>query len=333
MKGVAAQLARSRHYHPMLLSAATSGAGALPSADGDGGGMVSGLLEFIDLDSVIVADSGNPIADLAALGHGLLNAALAAVTALMGAATGSGLFESIPFIGKGLDVFESAWQVSDALVSTLLGILIFAGAVLAYVLPALPFIRFLFGILGWILNVVVAVLAVTVFAAAHITREDGNRLITNTTRQGWLFLPALILRPPLMLLGLILGYFVFLAGIGPLQPDLAAADARRRRLRQPRAGGLPRHACPLRHRRLRADERLLQAHRPAALGRPRLDRRARGRRRRCQRADRQRGRRRHLQGGGAPYRRPRPARRRVRGRLIVPPRAMHSMNCGELESP
>ena len=28
----------------------------------------------------------------------------------------------------------------------------------------------------------VAVLAVTVFAAAHITREDGNRLITNTTR-------------------------------------------------------------------------------------------------------------------------------------------------------
>ena len=214
VKGVAAQLARSPHYHPMLLSAATSGAGALPSADGDGGGMVSGLLEFIDLDSVIVADSGNPIADLAALGHGLLNAALAAVTALMGAATGSGLLESIPFIGKGLDVFESAWQVSDALVSTLLGILLFAGAVLAYVLPALPFIRFLFGILGWILNVVVAVLAVTVFAAAHITREDGNRLITNTTRQGWLFLPALILRPPLMLLGLILGYFVFLAGIG-----------------------------------------------------------------------------------------------------------------------
>ena len=214
VKGVAAQLARSRDYHPMLLSAATAGAGALPAAGGDGGGMVSGLLEFIDLDSVIVADSGNPIADLAALGHGLLNAALASVAALMGAATGSGLLESIPFIGKGLDVFESAWQVSDALVSTLLGILIVAGAVLAYVLPALPFIRFLFGILGWILNVAIAVLAVTVFAAAHVTREDGNRLTVQATRQGWLFLPALVLRPALMLLGLILGYFVFLAAIG-----------------------------------------------------------------------------------------------------------------------
>ena len=214
VKGVAAQLARSTRYHPMLLSAANAGAGALPATGDSDSGMVSGLLEFIDLDSVIVADSGNPIADLAALGHGLLNAALAAVAALMGAATGSGLFESIPFIGKGLDVFESAWQVSDALVSTLLGLLIIAGAVLAYVLPAIPFIRFLFGILGWILNVAVAVLAVTVFAAAHVTREDGNRLTVQATRQGWLFLPALVLRPALMLLGLILGYFVFLAGIG-----------------------------------------------------------------------------------------------------------------------
>ena len=87
VKGVAAQLARSRDYHPMLLSAANAGAGALPASGNGEGGMVAGLLEFIDLDSVIVADSGNPIADLAALGHGLLNAALAAVAALMGAAT------------------------------------------------------------------------------------------------------------------------------------------------------------------------------------------------------------------------------------------------------
>ena len=173
-----------------------------------------GSHEFIDLDSVIVADSGNPIADLASLGHGLMNAALAATTALMGAAAGSGLLESVPFVGKGLDIFESVWQVSDGFVSTVLGLLLIAGAVLAYLLPALPFIRFLFAILGWVVTVAVAVLAVTVFAAAHVTRGDGNRLATQATRLGWLFLPGLILRPPLMLFGLIAGYFVFLAGIG-----------------------------------------------------------------------------------------------------------------------
>ena len=64
------------------------------------------------------------------------------------------------------------------------------------------------------MTVAVAVLAVTVFAAAHVTRGDGNRLATQATRLGWLFLPGLILRPPLMLFGLIVGYFVFLAGIG-----------------------------------------------------------------------------------------------------------------------
>ena len=212
VKGLTAALARSRGYHPMLFSAAAGSAAALP---GPGGGvMAAGLLEFIDLDSVVVADSGNPIADLAGLGHGLMNAALAAMAALMGAAAGSGLLESVPFVGKGLDMFESVWQVADGFGSTVLGLLLVAGAVLAYLLPALPFIRFLFAILGWIVTVAVAVFAVTVFAAAHVTRGDGNRLTTQATRLGWLFLPGLILRPPLMLFGLIVGYFVFLAGIG-----------------------------------------------------------------------------------------------------------------------
>ena len=142
---------------------------------------------------------------------------------------GSGLLESIPFFGKGLDAFESVWRVTDGFVSTILGLMLIAGAVLAFVLPALPFIRFLFGVFGWLVNVVEAVLAVTVFAAAHVTRGQDRSLMVPATRQGWLFLPGLILRPPLMLFGLILGYFVFLAAIGLLNaiwlPQLRDAGA------------------------------------------------------------------------------------------------------------
>ena len=65
VKGVTAALIQSRGYQPMLFSAAAGGAAALPAPAGSGG-MAAGLLEFIDLDGVIVADSGNPIADLAA---------------------------------------------------------------------------------------------------------------------------------------------------------------------------------------------------------------------------------------------------------------------------
>ena len=191
--------------------------------------VADGVLEFIEFDTVMVAQSGNPIADLANLGNWFINWSLTAMSLLAGAATGSGFWKSGGGILAGFDVFDSVWPVADGVVSTLLGIMLIAGVVLAYVLPALPFIRFLFGIVGWIVAVVVAVLAVSVFLAAHVTRGDGDRLTTNATRQGWLFLPGLILRPVLMLFGLILGYFVFVAGIELLNlvwlPQLRDAHA------------------------------------------------------------------------------------------------------------
>ena len=204
-------LGESETYNP----AVRSGGQASPVSDAIGGNRPAsgGLMKWIDLDNVIVADSGNPVADLAAMGHRLILAAMGAVAGLATAATVSGFAESVPFVGKGADIFESAWQVGDGFVTTLLSLVIVGGVVLAYVVPALPFIRFLFGILGWIVAVVAAVLAVTVFAAAHVSRGDGDRLFTSTTRQGLLFLPGLILRPPLMLFGLVLGYFVFVAAI------------------------------------------------------------------------------------------------------------------------
>ena len=225
--GVASALEGSAVYNPTGRSASS----ASPVSEGAGGTprTAQGLLRFIDLDNVIVADSGNPIADLAAMGHRLINAALVAVGTLTAASVTVGFVESVPFFGKGADVFESAWQVGDAFVTTLLSLLIVGGVVLAYVVPALPFIRFLFGVLGWVVAVVAAVLSVTVFAAAHVTRGDGDRLATSATRQGWLFLPGLILRPPLMLFGLVLGYYVFVAGIdlfnGAFLPHLRDAKA------------------------------------------------------------------------------------------------------------
>ena len=229
VKNVLAALAGSRAWQPVSFTAGAGATASLSIAAGGDEGLAGDLFAFIDLDATIVADGGNPIADLAGFGHNLVAAALSAVAALSGVAAGSGLLESIPFFGKGLDAFESVWRVTDGFVSTILGVLLIAGAVLAYVLPALPFIRFLFGIFGWLVNVVEAVLSVTVFAAAHVTRGDGDRLTVPATRRGWLFLPGLVLRPPLMLFGLILGYFVFLAAIGLLNqvwlPQLRDANA------------------------------------------------------------------------------------------------------------
>ena len=175
------------------------------------------LFGLFEIEVAPPSDTGNPIADFASMGHDLITTAVAGISGLSAAAAGSGLMRSIPFVGKGLDVFRSAWQVADSFVSTVLGVLLIAGIVLAYLLPAIPFVRFLFATLGWLVNVTVAVVAITVFAAAHVTRSgEGDRLAVPATRQGWMLLPAIVLRPTLMVFGLILGHALLTAAHGLL---------------------------------------------------------------------------------------------------------------------
>ena len=97
----------------------------------------------------------------------------------------------------------------DGIVTMVLMALLIGGAVLAYLVPALPFIRFLFGLLVWILAVVEAFIAMTVWLAAQTARTEGSGLTTNSTVGGLVTLAGVVLRPPLMILGLIVGYLVF----------------------------------------------------------------------------------------------------------------------------
>ncbi len=226
VESVLAWLARSE-MPPLLASAAT---GDAPASAGDAPDeIVSHLLDFISFDVTMVATGDNPVVDLASFGHELIAAALSAIGVLTGASAGSNLLESVPVVGPALDTFEAVWSVADGFVTLFLGVLLIAGVTLAHILPMIPFIRFLFGILAWLIAVVEAVLAVTIFAAFHISREEGDRLIATATRQGWLFLPQIILMPPLMVLGLVLGTFVFLAAMEVLNalwvPQMQRAQA------------------------------------------------------------------------------------------------------------
>lgn len=210
VEAVVRGLAQDGGYEVVPVAGAAGVAGALAPTVGRGGSHLDRIMKFIDVESVLVADSGNPLLDLASTGFAVMNGALLAMLALSGVSVGSNFVGLVP----SLDVFEAGWQVLDGIVTPVIGLMIVAGAVLGYVLPAIPFIRFLFGILAWLLAVVEAILAVTVFCAAHVQRGEDNRLMLPETRAGWLFLPGLILRPVLMLFGLVIGYFVFVALMG-----------------------------------------------------------------------------------------------------------------------
>ena len=235
-------LERSRVYKLGYLSVGDQGfAGSLPGLTGSNEGLGGVLFGLLDLDGVFVAGDEfgrtvNPIGQLASFGSSLISSALGTYTALIAATAGRHLgaaaFSWNP-VTKGVaqklaDAAGSAWEVGGGFINMVLGILLIAGVVLTFVLPLIPFIRFLFGILTWLMSVVEAFLSITVFLAAHVTRGEGNQLMTSVTRSGWLFLPGLVLRPALMLFGFVLGYWVFVAGIGILNgvfvPYLKDAD-------------------------------------------------------------------------------------------------------------
>ena len=214
VKGTITALAQSTDWRAIPAALSGGVAGARAPVTGRGGDVLDGITHFIDFDAVLVAESGNPLLDLTAMGHALIDAGLAALGGFAATAVGVNLVEIIPVFGKGLDVFEASWDVMEGIVTPVIALLLMAGAVLAYFLPAIPFIRFLFGIVAWLLAVIEAVLAVTVFCAAHVRRGEGNRLMVEGTWQGWLFFPGLLLRPVLMLFGLVLGYLVFVVAMG-----------------------------------------------------------------------------------------------------------------------
>ena len=193
------------------------------SANGEGsGGGASGALGtliwglFFDFEDVLQVGEDNPILDLAVIGENLITYVLSVQGGLMAMAMTSNIGDT-SFFGfrLPLDVFEAVWPVVDGMMTLLLNLMMIAGMVLAYGAPALPFIRFLFGMVAWLLDVVEALVAVTVWLASQVTPSEGRgEFLTPTTMEGLKRLLGVVLRPVLMILGLVLGYFVFSVAIG-----------------------------------------------------------------------------------------------------------------------
>lgn len=73
--------------------------------------------------------------------------------------------------------------------------------VLAFYLPAVPFIFWVSGVIGWMIMVVEAMVAVPIWIVAHAMPE-GEGLAGERGKQGYLLMLGILVRPFLMLLGL-----------------------------------------------------------------------------------------------------------------------------------
>ena len=181
--------------------------------DNDGWSLLGGGLNWLTNQ---VLEYEDPLMGMQNLGHGIINTAIAAVTAASLAkgttkalekVTGEGITGGVTDVLTGGTAKAAATvlssMTSDALmaISALALMLIGIGFMLAFYLPTMPFVLWMLGVAGWFVLVIEAVVAAPIWAAAHSIPE-GEGAIGQHARAGYMIILSLFLRPTLMLFGL-----------------------------------------------------------------------------------------------------------------------------------
>lgn len=174
----------------------------------------------------------NPFAEIAYFGHAQLKAAYEIFDVYMQFLVITGLAqEGVSAVGKGIELLgnrvspeavgaanllvglvgKTAGGAREA-IGTVLGIFVVmfftTGMLLAFFLPLIPFFRFMFNVLTWIVSLLEAVIAVPLIALAHLNPE-GDGLAGPMGRNAYHFVFNIFLRPVLMVFGLIVGTIIF----------------------------------------------------------------------------------------------------------------------------
>jgi MFS family permease len=162
---------------------------------------------------------GNPLTTLSDMGHymvgaaqGLTGAAVAVGTA--GAATEAGLESTLAELlsfggsaatGRALGFLAMAAMTISLLIASAL---FSAGIMLAFYLPALPWILWMSAILGWLILIVETLFAAPLWAVGHLIPE-GDGMTGQHGRQGYMLLLGVLARPPLMVAGFFASLIIF----------------------------------------------------------------------------------------------------------------------------
>lgn len=133
-----------------------------------------------------------------------------AVAGIVG--TVAGVFKSIPVIGGLSDEAANVFKGVASLLFAIGVIGLLAGIMLAYVLPLIPFIYFTFAVLGWVLELFEAIAAMPLWALAHL-RIEGDGMPGAAAIGGYQLLLMILIRPALIVVGLIGGSVIFGAAI------------------------------------------------------------------------------------------------------------------------
>lgn len=201
--------------------------GAVPGEDGND--LLERLYNKIGISSWMLKKITNymlpsatmwtdPFGGLMALGNFLINIALITLggAALLASGTGSTAltaWQVLTLQWGGAAATVVAHSVVNFLATPIfLGAasMLIPGLTIAFVLPMIPFAVWFAGVMGWLILVCEAVVAVPLWMLAHMTFQGEG--LHGRGIEGYSLLFNILFRPVLMLLGLFFGYFIFSSG-------------------------------------------------------------------------------------------------------------------------
>lgn len=164
----------------------------------------------------------HPLAQLVAVGKGLVNSAVANIAAASGSAFMGGMLKVFNKFDGLAALAESASQILYSV--AFMGIT--AGFVLFYVLPFMPFLYFFFAVASWLKAIFEAMVGVPLWALAHL-RIDGEGLPGDAAQNGYFLILEIFIRPILTVVGLVAAIAIFSTQVRVLNLiwDLVTANA------------------------------------------------------------------------------------------------------------
>lgn len=213
-------------------------------------GAEDGLLAAVGTsmwEAIAEVDQTNPLSSLSTVGHTVFGigvgtlAVSGAVEGIVGMVAKNGVDGKEP--GMTDRVVNTAGEVMGGLakrlpiVSAVVGAIggavkpivngaalamILAGLALAYLVPALPFIRFYFAVLAWLTALVEAVMLVPLSLVLMVNAERGS-FLPPAAKAGLWNVVAVVLRPILTVAGFVIGLMLISAAIGLLNTIMLSA--------------------------------------------------------------------------------------------------------------
>lgn len=146
----------------------------------------------------------HPLAQLVAVGKGLVNSAVFNMAASTTSAFLGGMLGGL----KGFEGLGGAAQAASQVFYSIAFLGLTAGFVLFYVLPFLPFLYFYFAVASWVKAIFEAMVGVPLWALAHM-RIDGEGLPGDAAQNGYFLIMEIFIRPILTVFGLIAAIIIF----------------------------------------------------------------------------------------------------------------------------